>query len=137
MEQATIACRAIIILRLYKRMIDLNLLGKYKTEILVMFLATTLIRGVMMGIFAWITNKTDKMVDVNFRWWAVLTFAGIKGGLSIVMITLIPASFAYLEMFKAVVIGTILLSTFIYSVVLLIIISFNKETFILEKLAEE
>lgn len=118
-------------------MIDLNLLGKYKTEILVMFLATTLIRGVMMGIFAWITNKTDKMVDVNFRWWAVLTFAGIKGGLSIVMITLIPASFAYLEMFKAVVIGTILLSTFIYSVVLLIIISFNKETFILEKLAEE
>lgn len=118
-------------------MIDLNLLWKYKIEILAMFLATTLIRGVMMGLFAWITNKTDKMVDVSFRWWAVLTFAGIKGGLSIVMITLIPASFEYLEMFKAVVIGIIMLSTFIYSVVLLVIISFNKEKFLTEKLAEK
>jgi len=42
------------------------------------------------------------------------------------------------ENFRALaLIGTIMLSTFIYSVVLLIIISFNKETFILEKLAEE
>lgn len=114
-------------------MIDLDLLWKYRVEILAMFLATTLIRGAMMGLFAWLTNKTDKMVDVNFRWWGVLTFAGIKGGLSIVMLTMIPASFEYLEMFKAVVIGVVVLSTFTYSAVLLIIIGSNKEKFLLEK----
>ncbi|MEQ1915707.1 MAG: sodium:proton antiporter, partial [Gallionella sp.] len=117
-------------------MIDINLLWKYKTEILVMFLATTVIRGVMMGLFAWLANKTDKMVDISFRWWGVLTFAGIKGGLSIVMITMIPASFEYLEMFKAVVIGVIMLSTFIYSGVLIFIIGKDKERFRAEKLAE-
>lgn len=114
-------------------MIDIDLLWRYKGEILVMFLATTLIRGVMMALFTWVANKTDKMVNINFRWWGVLTFAGIKGGLSIVMLTMIPASFEYLEMFKAVVIGVIMLSTFIYSGVLLIIISSNAEKFIAEK----
>ena len=117
-------------------MIDPGLLWKYRVQILAMFLATTLIRGAMMGLFAWLTNKTDKMVDVNFRWWGVLTFAGIKGGLSIVMLTMIPASFEHLEMFKAVVIGVIVLSTFTYSAVLLIIIGSNKERFLQEKSEE-
>lgn len=118
-------------------MIDINLLWKYKVEILAMFLATTLILGVMMGLFAWITNKTDKMANVNFRWWGVLTFAGIKGGLSIVMLTMIPVSFEYLEMFKAVMIGVIMLSTFIYAGALLIIIGSNQERFIAEKIEEQ
>lgn len=117
-------------------MIDINLLWKYKTEILVMFLATTVIRGAMMWLFAMIANKTDKMVDINFRWWGVLTFAGIKGGLSIVMLTMIPPSFQYIELFKAVVIGVIMLSTFVYSGMLIIIIGSNKEKFITEKNAE-
>lgn len=117
-------------------MIDLNLLWQYRVEILVMFLATTAIRGVMMGLFAWITTRTDRMADVNFRWWGVLTFAGIKGGLSIVMLTMIPATFEHLEMFKAVVIGIIMLSTFIYSGVLIVIIGANKDRFIAEKSAE-
>jgi Na+:H+ antiporter len=117
-------------------MIDPGLLWEYRVEILAMFLATTLIRGAMMGLFAWLTNKTDKMADVNFRWWGVLTFAGIKGGLSIVMLTMIPASFEYLEMFKAVVVGVVVLSTFTYSGVLLIIIGSNKERFLVEKSRE-
>ncbi len=117
-------------------MIDLSLLLQYKIEILVMFAATTLIRAVMMGLFAWLTNKTDKMINVSFRWWGVLTFAGIKGGLSIVMLTMIPPTFQHLEMFKAVVIGVVLLSTFIYSGALLAIIGFNKDRFIEEKRAE-
>jgi CPA1 family monovalent cation:H+ antiporter len=118
-------------------MIDLDLLWEFRIEILVMFLATTLIRGAMMGLFAWLTNKTDRMADVNFRWWGVLTFAGIKGGLSIVMLTMIPASFEYLEMFKAVVIGVVVLSTFTYSGVLLIIIGSNRERFLMEKSEEK
>ena len=117
-------------------MIDLNLLWKYKVEILVMFLATTLIRGVMMSLFALIANKSNKMVNINFRWWGVLTFAGIKGGLSIVMLTMIPTSFEHLEMFKAVVIGVIMLSTFVYSGMLIMIIVGNKDQFLAEKDAE-
>jgi len=118
-------------------MIHLDMLWKYRVEILVMFLATTLIRGAMMGLFAWLSNRTGKMADVGFRWWGVLTFAGIKGGLSIVMLTMIPSSFEYLEMFKAVVIGVVVLSTFTYSGVLLIIIGSNRERFLMEKAEEE
>ncbi|MDQ6968661.1 MAG: cation:proton antiporter [Mariprofundaceae bacterium] len=116
--------------------INISLLWQYKTEIIVMFLATTVIRAVMMAKFAMITNQTDKMTNINFRWWGVLTFAGIKGGLSIVMLMMIPASFEHLEMFKAVVIGVILLSTFIYSGILVAIISTNQEAFSKEKEAE-
>jgi len=109
--------------------INLDLLWQYKTEILVMFLATTLIRAAMMAKFAILTNKTNKMTNVNFRWWGVLTFAGIKGGLSVVMLMMIPPSFEHLEMFKAIVVGVIMLSTFIYSFILILIIGQNKEIF--------
>ena len=117
--------------------VNLSLLWHYKTEILVMFLATTVIRGLMMAKFAWVTHKTSKMTSVNFRWWGVLTFAGIKGGLSIVMLMMIPASFEHLEMFKAVVIGVVLLSTFIYSAILIAMISKNQAAFSQEKAEEE
>jgi len=117
-------------------MIDMTLLWRYRAEILVMFLGTTLIRAVMMGLFAWITNRTDRMTNVGFRWWGVLTFAGIKGGLSIVMLTMIPATFEHLEMFKAVVIGIVMLSTFIYSGILLAFIGLNKNVFRAEKESE-
>ncbi|OIQ96678.1 Na(+)/H(+) antiporter NhaG [mine drainage metagenome] len=117
-------------------MIDMKFLWQYRVEIMTMFFATTLIRGLMMGMFAWLANRTDKMVDINFRWWGVLTFAGIKGGLSIVMLTMIPSTFEYLEMFKAVVIGVVMLSTFIYSGVLLVLISRNQAQFLAEKSAE-
>ena len=94
-----------------------------------MFLATTLIRAAMMAKFAFITNRTDKMTNVNFRWWGVLTFAGIKGGLSVVMLMMIPSTFEHLEMFKAIVIGVIMLSTFIYSFILIAIIGKNRAVF--------
>lgn len=113
--------------------VNLAQLWQYKTEIISMFLATTVIRALMMGKFAIITNQTTKMTSINFRWWGVLTFAGIKGGLSVVMLMMIPPSFEHLQMFQAVVIGVILLSTFIYSAILISIITKNKAVFILEK----
>lgn len=76
------------------------------------------------------------MVDVNKRWTTVLSFAGIKGGLSIVMLTMIPTSFEHLEMFKAIVIGVIMLSTFIYAAVLIFYIDRHQATFLLEQEAE-
>jgi monovalent cation:H+ antiporter, CPA1 family len=117
-------------------MIDLKLLWTYRFEILIMFAATTVIRATMVSVFAWITNKTHKMTDVNFRWGTVLSFAGIKGGLSIVMLTMIPSSFEHLEMFKAIVIGVIMLSTFVYSTILIAYINRHKAIFLLEKNAE-
>ena len=117
--------------------VDLSLLWHYKTEILAMFVATTIIRALMMAKFAVITNQTTHMSSVSFRWWGVLTFAGIKGGLSIVMLMMIPAGFEHLEMFKAVVIGVIMLSTFVYSGILLAIIAVNKEAFAREVRAEK
>ncbi|GAV20800.1 monovalent cation:H+ antiporter, CPA1 family [Mariprofundus micogutta] len=116
--------------------VDIDLLWKYSTEIMVMFLATTVIRAAMMAKFAIITNQTDKMTNVNFRWWGVLTFAGIKGGLSVVMLMMIPAGFEHLEMFKAIVVGVIMLSTFIYSAILLGVIGKNKAEFS-QELADE
>ncbi len=109
--------------------IDFSLLWHYRVEIFAMFVATTVIRALMMAKFAWIANRTGSMVSVNFRWWGVLTFAGIKGGLSVVMLMMIPADFAHLEMFKAIVIGVILLSTVVYSALLLLMILRHQDTF--------
>lgn len=109
--------------------VDLDAMRRYGKEIVVMFLATTVIRALMMAKFAFLTVQTQRMANINLRGWGVLTFAGIKGGLSIVMLTLIPADFPHLSMFKAVVIGVVLLSTFVYSLILLVLIAVNAERF--------
>ncbi|CAA6816008.1 MAG: Na+/H+ antiporter [uncultured Sulfurovum sp.] len=101
----------------------------YKTEILLMFLITTLIRAFMMGTFGIVSNLTQKMTNIGVRWWSVLLFAGIKGGLSIVMLQMLPKGFEHQAMFEAIVIGVILLSTFVYATVLVGIILLNKNAF--------
>jgi len=109
--------------------VHIDVLFQYHTEILWMFLVTTIIRAIMMSKFAFISNRTTKMTDVNFRWWSVLLFAGIKGGLSIVMLQMLPADFAHKELFEAIVVGVILLSTIVYAMILVGIILYNKTTF--------
>ncbi len=109
--------------------VHVDLLLKYAKEILWMFLVTTLIRAAMMGLFALLSNKSRKMTDISLRWWSVLLFAGIKGGLSIVMLQMLPEGFAYREMFEAIVVGIILLSTFLYALALVVIISKNRTAF--------
>jgi CPA1 family monovalent cation:H+ antiporter len=83
----------------------------------------------MMGTFALTSNLTKKMTDIGIRWWSVLLFAGIKGGLSIVMLQMLPHGFEHKEMFDAIVIGVILLSTVVYALVLVGIIMGNKKAF--------
>jgi len=109
--------------------VHIDLLLKYQREILLMFFITTVIRAFMMGTFGIISNMTDKMTDIGVRWWSVLLFAGIKGGLSIVMLQMLPHGFEHKELFEAIVIGVILLSTFVYALILVGIIMFNKSTF--------
>ena len=109
--------------------VHIDLLLKYQTEILLMFAITTIIRAFMMGTFALVSNTTKKMTDIGFRWWSVLLFAGIKGGLSIVMLQMLPQGFEHKEMFDAIVIGVILLSTVVYALVLVGLIMGNKKSF--------
>ncbi len=116
--------------------VHIDLLLKYQTEILWMFLITTLIRAFMMGTFGIVSNMTKKMTNIGVRWWSVLLFAGIKGGLSIVMLQMLPQGFEHKEMFDAIVIGVILLSTFVYATILVSIIIFNKKSFNEEVRAE-
>ncbi|MCK4441771.1 MAG: cation:proton antiporter, partial [Sulfurovaceae bacterium] len=70
--------------------VNIDLLLDYQKEILLMFIVTTIIRAFMIGSFAIVSNMTKKMTDIGVRWWSVLLFAGIKGGLSIVMIQMLP-----------------------------------------------
>lgn len=109
--------------------VNLDLLLKYQSEILWMFLVTTTIRALMMAKFAFISNKIQIMANIGKRWWGVLLFAGIKGGLSIVMLQLLPAGFEHKELFDAIVVGIILLSTITYALTLVVIITVNKKVF--------
>ncbi len=109
--------------------VHINELLAYKKEILLMFLVTTVIRAFMMGTFGIVSNLSKKMTNIGGRWWSVLLFAGIKGGLSIVMLQMLPKGFEHQEMFNAIVIGVILLSTLVYALVLVGIMLLNKESF--------
>ena len=116
--------------------VHFDILIEYKKEILLMFFITTVIRAFMMGTFGILSNMTKKMTDIGLRWWSVLLFAGIKGGLSIVMLQMLPEGFKHQEMFDAIVIGVILLSTFVYALLLVAIILSNKKVFDKEADAE-
>lgn len=95
----------------------------YWKEILGLFVATTLIRAAMMLKFSLISRKTSHIIDVNYRWWGILSFAGIKGGLSMIMVHALPESFIHKAMFEQIVMGIIILSIFVYAIALIAIIS--------------
>jgi len=110
-------------------LIEIDKLLQYSSEIIILFLVTTAIRAVMMLKFAFISRATEKITNVNYRWWAVLTLSGIKGGLSIIMVHHLPDTFVYKEMFTQVVMGVILLSIFVYAGGLMAVIGFYKKDF--------
>lgn len=115
--------------------VDIDKMLLYKYEILALFVASTIIRGLTMLKFALLSNQVSFMQSIQKHWWSVLTFAGSKGALSILMVHMIPNSFEYKEMFEHVVIGNIVLSTFVYAIALALIIVKNKDKF--EKECEE
>ena len=110
-------------------LIEVDKLLQYSAEIIILFLVTTAIRALMMLKFSFISRASDKITNVNYRWWAVLTFSGIKGGLSIIMVHHLPETFIYKEMFTQVVMGVILLSIFVYAAGLMAVIGFYKKDF--------
>jgi len=110
-------------------LIEIDKLLSYSYEIVLLFLVTTLIRALMMLKFSFISRASDRITNVNYRWWAVLTFSGIKGGLSIIMVHHLPDTFVYKEMFTQVVMGVILLSIFVYAAGLIAVIAYYKDAF--------
>jgi len=86
---------------------------------LVMFGVTTLIRAMMMAKFAFLgAGGVKGFAPVGLEGWFILTFSGMKGALSIILVHMIPDSFAQKEMFEAVTIGVVVLSIFVYGTVL-------------------
>lgn len=116
---------------------NIDKLLSYSYEIFAVFIASTLIRGFMMFKFAFVSNSVKKMQSINVRWWSVLTFAGSKGAISILMVHMLPNSFEYKELFEYIIIGNILLSTFIYALILGVIFVKYKDKFDKECLEEE
>ena len=110
-------------------LIDFQELMNHWKEILAVFVVSTIIRGVMMVKFAIVSNSFTMMQSINTRWWAVLTFAGAKGALSILMVHMIPDSFQYKKLFEHVIIGNIFLSVIVYGAILATIILIYKSDF--------
>jgi CPA1 family monovalent cation:H+ antiporter len=84
-------------------------------EIMVVFLITTIIRFIVF-------TPMVMTKSINLKDNIVLTFAGIKGGLAILLVHLIPETFKYKHHIEVVVFGQILLSTLIYVFLLLYLI---------------
>lgn len=110
-------------------LVDLRLLGRYWREIFSVFIGTTVIRMAMLGLFARLSRWTDKVVTIPLHWWKILAAAGVKGAFSILMLHMIPDDFRYLDLFEAVVVGNILLSTFLYPMALVLIIRVHRKRF--------
>ena len=109
--------------------IDLELLFKYKVEILYTFVLTTFIRYFVVFILI-------KYRKLSLVWNNILTLSGMKGGLALIMIVSLSDDFAYKEMFMAVVLGVVILSIFIYTIFLMTYLHFEKDILILDKAHE-
>ncbi len=109
---------SVIIFFALAEMVDFSKLWEYRVEILAMFVATTVIRMISMAKFALIGDKIEQIKPVGVEGWFILTFSGMKGALSIILVHLIPDSFEYKELFESVTIGVVVLSIFIYGTTL-------------------
>jgi len=109
--------------------INLDLLLKYKYEILYVFILTTIVRYIVVSIFV-IYKKRP------FHWNNILTLSGMKGGLALIMVVSLSDSFEYKEMFLTITLGVIILSIFIYTFVLMLYLSIEKNILLVDKANE-
>ncbi len=91
-------------------------------EIIMIFIITTIIR--YGSIFTMI-----KAFNLPSRWIESLSLAGSKGALAIIMSHSLPNTFIYKEMFISIVIGNVILSTFIYTILLMFHIAKHKQEY--------
>ncbi|MDQ7086076.1 MAG: cation:proton antiporter [Sulfurovum sp.] len=118
---------AVMIFFVLAEMVSLEKLWAYKTEIFIMFALTTLIRAVSMAKFAFIGDKVKQIAPVGIEGWFILTFSGMKGALSIILVHMIPASFEHKELFEVVTTGVVMMSIFVYGTTLWTYFTFFKK----------
>ena len=99
-----------------------EVLLEYWKEILIVFLIITVVRAIMSFGFV-------GMFRYPVRWGTALTLAGTRGGLSIIMVHTLPNDFVYREMFEAIVVGVVILTTYLYTLILLIFLKLKKVEF--------
>lgn len=118
---------AVMIFFVLAEMVSIEKLWEYKVEILIMFGITTLIRAISMAKFAFLGDKVKQIAPVGLEGWFILTFSGMKGALSIILVHMIPADFAHKEFFEIVTTGVVMLSIFIYGTTLWTYFTFFKK----------
>lgn len=118
---------AVMIFFVLAEMVSLEKFWEYKVEILTMFMITTLIRAISMAKFAFWGSKLEQIKPVGFEGWFILTFSGMKGALSIILVHMIPTSFEYKELFEVVTTGVVMLSIFVYGTTLWAYFTFFKK----------
>jgi CPA1 family monovalent cation:H+ antiporter len=118
---------AVMIFFVLAEMVSLEKLWEYKVEILIMFSITTLIRAVSMAKFALIGDKVKHIAPVGLEGWFILTFSGMKGALSIILVHMIPDSFEHKAFFEVVTVGVVMLSIFVYGTTLWTYFTFFKK----------
>ncbi len=109
---------AVMIFFVLAEMVSLEKFWEYKVEILTMFIITTLIRAISMAKFAFWGSKLEQIKPVGFEGWFILTFSGMKGALSIILVHMIPSSFEHKELFEVVTTGVVMMSIFVYGTTL-------------------
>lgn len=108
---------------------DITQLFTFWKEILLMFVISTIIRAVTMAKFAFMSNNVSRMHNVSIHWWGVLTMAGSKGALSLLMAHMIPDTYPHKILFENIIIGNILLSTITYTIGLYLILYLFRNRF--------
>ena len=114
-----------IVFIIVANIIDFHLILKYSFEIIAVFILTSVIRVTAIG--AMIVR-----MKLPLRWVSALTFSGAKGALAIIMVHSLPENFVYKEMFDAIVVGNVLLTTFLYTLSLMYHIKRNEEKYKLD-----
>lgn len=109
--------------------INIDLLWKYRMEIFYVFILTTVIRYIVMVSFI-------KYKKYPIRWSNILTLAGMKGGLAVIMIVSLNDNFIYKEMFLTITLGVVILSIFLYTLFLIIYLYTQKDNLRLDEAGE-
>ena len=120
---------AVMIFFVLAEMVNFEQLWHYRVEILIMFVATTVIRAISMAKFTFLGNikALSSIKPVGLEGWFILTFSGMKGALSIILVHMIPDTFIHKELFEAVTIGVVTLSIFVYGTTLWAYFTFFKK----------
>ena len=118
---------AVMIFFVLAEMVSLDKLWEHRVEILIMFSITTLIRAISMAKFAFIGNKVRHITPVGIEGWFILTFSGMKGALSIILVHMIPDSFEHKAFFEVVTVGVVMMSIFVYGTMLWTYFTFFKK----------